>query len=115
MAIAEKYETHVIPYIMKRVRNIPNEYAVEKEMIKRCLHGQMNLFYTAGKTNQISRLYEADGGLANLRYWLRFMVMPEIKALTPKQLDQALIRIGEVGGMLNKWISGNRKRGGQHG
>lgn len=115
LAIVEKYESHVVPYLMKRVRNIPNEYAVERAMVKQCLHGQVRLFNIAGKSNQAMRLYEADAGLADLRYWLRFMVAPEIKALTPNQLDQALMRVAEVGGMLNKWIAGHGKRRGHHG
>lgn len=115
LAIVEKYEAHVIPYVMKRVRNVPREYATERTMIKQCLHGQVSLFNVAGKSNQASKLYDADAGLATLRYWLRFMVSKDIKALTPNQHDQALIRLAEVGGMLNKWISNHGKRRGQHG
>jgi hypothetical protein len=115
LAIVEKYETNFVSYLMKRVRNIPNEYSVERAMVKQCLHGQVRLFNIAGKSNQIGKLYDADAGMSDLRYWLRFMVKPEVKALTPNQFDQSLIRLAEVGGMLNKWISGHGGRRGQHG
>ena len=115
LAIVDKYETHVVPYVMRSVRNVPREYAVERAMIRQCLHGQVKLFNVAGKSNQAARLYEADAGLADLRYWLRFMVRPDIKAFTPNQFDHALTLVAEVGGMLNVWISGHGKRRGQHG
>lgn len=115
LAVAGKYEELVIPYVRKRVRNIPNEYAVERAMAKQCLHGQMKLFYIAGKSNQISKVYDADAGLQDLRYWLRFMVDPDIKALTPDQFDQALMRVAEVGGMVGAWIAGHGKGRGQSG
>ena len=115
LAIVEKYETEVVRWLRRRVRNIPNEFAVERALVKQCMHGQVRLFNIAGKSNQIGKLYDADAGLADLRYWLRFMVEPDVKALTPNQLDQALMRVAEVGGMLNKWISGHGKGRGQHG
>jgi len=115
MAITEKYETTVVSYLRKYVRNIPNTHAVERAMVKQCLHGQMRLFYLAGKSNLISRINDADAGLADLRYWLRFMVDPEIKALPPEKFDIALMHVAEVGGMINKWIDGHDKRRGQHG
>lgn len=113
--VVEKYETEVVRWLRKRVRNIPNEFAVERALVKQCMHGQVRLFNIAGKSNQISKLYDADAGLADLRYWLRFMVEPDVKALTPDQFDQALMRVAGIGGMLSKWISGHGKGRGQHG
>lgn len=115
LAIVDKYETEIVDYLMTYVRNIPNEYAVERAMVKQCLHKQVELFNLAGKSNQIGKLYDADAGLSTLRYWLRFMVKPKIKALSPKKHDQALMRLAEIGGMLNKWMAGHGKGRGQRG
>lgn len=82
--VIEKYE-RFLNYLYPIVQSIPRKHGVAKEMLLRDLLGQVSLFHDAGKTSQISRLYLADSGLANIRFWLRFLADPGRKLLTIKQ------------------------------
>jgi hypothetical protein len=64
----------------------------------------VELFISAGKSKQSSRLYSADANLAALRFWLRFMVDPSRRMITPHQHRAASALIAEVGKMLGGWI-----------
>jgi len=72
MVIVEKYE-RVVNYLYPIAQNLPRKHGVAKDMFLKTLFGQVDLFMKAGKSNQISRCYEADAGLASLRFWLRFL------------------------------------------
>ena len=73
MAISEKYE-RVIAYLYPIAQSIPRKHGVVRDMFLQCLLGQPDLFFQAGKSNQVSRIYAADAGLAQLRFWMRFLV-----------------------------------------
>jgi len=103
MVIVEKYETF-LNYFYPVVQNIPRVHGTAKDMLTRDLLGQVNLFLIAGKSGQISRLYEADAGLANLRFWLRFMSNPSRKIITIKQHQIGEVMLSEVGKILGSWI-----------
>ena len=108
MSIVEKYE-RVIAYLYPIAQNLPRKHGVARDMFLECLMGQANLFFEAGKSNQISRLYIADAGLAHLRFWMRFLL--SIKGLTSHQLTTAQVLVAEVGGMLNAWIGRHKQQG----
>lgn len=103
MAIMEKYE-RVIMYLYPIIQSMPRKHGKVKEMFLSSLFKQAELFYDAGKSNAINKLYLADAGLAHLRFWLRFLVTPNIKGITSKQHDFILIMIAEIGSMLGAWI-----------
>lgn len=111
MAIMEQYEK-VIAYLYPIAQSIPRKHGVVRDMFLKTLFGQAELFYEAGKTNQIGKVYIADAGLAHLRFWLRFLVIPKIKCISKHQHETALVLIAEVGSMVNSWII---KRKGQNG
>lgn len=79
-------------------------------MFLRCLLGMPDLFYQAGKSNQVSKIYAADAGIAHLRFWMRFL--RSIRCLTDHQLETAQVLVSEVGSMLGAWI---KKKQGQTG
>lgn len=108
MAIVEKYEA-VIAYLYPIAQSMPRKHGVARDMFLRCLLGQPDLFYQAGKSNQVSRIYAADAGLANLRFWLRFLVGPSLRGITPHQHKVALIMLSEVGAMVGAWLAKQRK------
>lgn len=110
MAVVEKYET-VIRYLYPIAQNLPRKHSVARDMFLACLLGQVQLFVEAGKSNQISRLYVADGGLANLRFWLRFLSSEQVKGITPHQVKTAQALVAEVGKMLGAWIVKHKRRG----
>ncbi len=113
MAVVEKYET-VIGYLYPIAQNLPRKHGVARDMFLQCLLGQVQLFVEAGKSSQISRLYIADAGLAQLRFWLRFLRSDDVKGITPHQVRTAQALLAEVGKILGAWIA-KQKRRGQHG
>ena len=113
MNIVEKYET-VIAYLYPIAQNIPRKHGVAKTMFIECLLEQVKLIVEAGKSGQISRLYVADAGLSQLRFWLRFLVSKQVRSITPHQVETAQVLIAEVGRLLGAWIV-KQKRRGQHG
>lgn len=113
MNIVEKYET-VISYLYPIAQNIPRKHGVAKAMFIECLLEQVKLIVEAGKSGQISRLYVADAGISQLRFWLRFLVSKQVRSITPHQVETAQVLIAEVGRLLGAWIV-KQKRRGQHG
>jgi hypothetical protein len=107
MAIVEKYE-RVISYLYPIAQSMPRKHGVAREMFLACLLGQPDLFFQAGKSNQVSKIYTADAGLAQLRFWMRFLV--SIRCMTAHQLQTAQILVAEVGAMLGAWVK-RRKQG----
>lgn len=103
LAVVEKYET-ALNYLYRILQNCPRKHGVARDAMLADLLAVPELFYQAAKSRQVSRLYAADAALANLRFWLRFMVHPDRKVLTPKQHSVALAQLAEVGRMLGAWI-----------
>jgi len=110
MAIVEKYET-VISYLYPIAQSLPRKHGVVRDMFLQCLLGQVQLFVEAGKSNQVSRLYVADAGLAHLRFWLRFLLGSQVKGITSQQVETAQTLIAEVGRMLGAWVQQHKRRG----
>lgn len=110
MAVVEKYE-RVIAYCYPIAQNIPRQHGIAKEMFIRALLGQVALFTAAGKSNQVSRIYAADAGLADLRFWFRFVAQSKIRGMTPHQHQVALTLLAEVGGMIGSWIKRMKRKG----
>ena len=103
MLIIEKYE-RVINYLYPIALNLPNKHKNAKDLFINVLFEQVRLFNEAGKTNQVGKLYLADSGLSNLRFWLRFFVNYKIKGITEHQKLTAEALLAEVGALLGSWI-----------
>jgi hypothetical protein len=99
MNIMRKYE-EVISYLYPIAQHIPRKHGIVRDLFLKCLLTQPDLFYQAGKSNQVSKLYAADANLAQLRFWFRLLVNPKIKGITAHQQQVALILLAEVGAML---------------
>ncbi len=107
MVIVQKYEAF-INYFYPVAQNMPRQHGVVKEMFIRDMMKQVNLFIVAGRSNQIGRLYEADAGLAQLRYWLRFLQEPKRKLITLRQHQVGSVMLAETGKILGSWIAHKR-------
>jgi hypothetical protein len=105
LIIIEKYD-EFINYIYPVLQNIQRKHGVVKERVIALIFEQVELFYKALKSNQKSRLYEADANLASLRYYLRFLADRNRKLITQKQHQVASIKLAEVGKILNSWMRG---------
>ena len=112
MNIVDKYEA-VIDYLYPIAQNIQRKHGVAKFMFTRVLLGQVKLFVEAGKSGQASRLYIADAGLSDRRFWLRFLSSKKVRAITPHQVETAQVLIAEVGRLLGAWIARQKRRGQQ--
>lgn len=110
LVIIEKYE-RVINYLYPIAQSIPRKHGVVRDLFLRALLSQVELFTAAGKSNQISRLYMADAGLANIRFWLRFLADPNRKLLTQKQHQHSELLVSEVGKILGAWIRKMKGKG----
>ena len=108
MAIVEKYE-RVIAYLYPIAQSMPRKHGVARELFLSCLLGIPDLLFQAGKSNQISKIYAADAGLAHVRFWLRFLV--SIRSLTVHQLQTSQVLIAEVGKMIGAWIKARQGKG----
>ena len=108
MVIVEKYEK-VISYLYPIAQSTPRKHSVSRDMFLHCLMGVPDLLFQAGKSNQVSKIYVADAALANLRFWMRFLL--SIRVLTPHQLQVSQIMLAEVGAMLGTWIKRRQKQG----
>jgi hypothetical protein len=110
MAIVEKYEVF-INYVYPIAQNIPRKHGVARDAFLKAMFGQVDLFISAGKSRQVSRLYSADSSLSTLRFWLRFLSDAKRKLISPNQHRVAIIHLAEVGGMLNAWIRSAKSKG----
>lgn len=110
MAIVEKYECFV-EYLYPILQNTPRKHAIARDAAMTALFGQVEMFISAGKSRQPSRLYSADANLALLRFWLRFMAHPKRRIITPHQHRTAAVQLAEVGKMLGAWIRGMKGGG----
>ncbi|QXX74227.1 diversity-generating retroelement protein Avd [Methylovirgula sp. HY1] len=110
LAIVEAYE-QFINYLYPILQNAPRKHGIARDMALRALFEQVELFIAAAKSPQVSRLYSADAHLAALRFWLRFMVDPARRMLTPHQHRAALALLASVGKRLGAWIKSVKIRG----
>lgn len=110
LVIIEKYEDFT-NYVYLILQNIPRKHGVLKEKIIQLVFEQVELFYKALKSNQKSRLYEADANLASIRFYLRFLANENRKLISQRQHQTAGIKIAEVGKILNSWIKGKQDSG----
>lgn len=104
LIIIEKYEDFS-NFIYLVLQNIPRKHGILKERAINLIFKQAELFYTAIKSNQKSKLYEADANLASIRFYLRFLANENRKLISQKQHQTASIKLAEVGKMLNSWIN----------
>lgn len=110
MVIVEKYETF-LSYFYPVAQNIEREHGIAKKMFITDMLAQVNIFLLAGKSGQLRPLYDADAGLANLRFWLRFMSDPKRRIITVHQHQIGEVILAEVGKILGSWILKKRDSG----
>lgn len=107
LLIIQKYETF-INYLYPILQNCPRKHGIVRDNFLTAMFKQIDLFIVAGKSNQISRLYSADANLALLRFWLRFVSLPNLKIISQNQHRVALEHLVEVGKILGSWIKRNK-------
>ncbi len=108
MVIVEKYEDF-LNYVYPIVLNMPRLHSVVRDLFLTAAFEQVRLFAEAGKSDQVSKLYAADAGLALLRFHLRFMVASSRKLISLNQHKVASVHLAETGRILGAWIKTARE------
>lgn len=106
LAIVAKYDGFT-NYIYPVLLGIPRAHYIVRDIAIKATLDQPRLFIEAGKSNQVSKLYAADAGLAHLRSILRFMADPARKLISRHQHETASVNLAETGRMLGAWIRGH--------
>jgi hypothetical protein len=108
MLVLEKYE-RVINYLYPIGQSIPRKHGLAREMFIKCLLQLPESIVVAGKSNQISKIFNVDAELAYLRFWLRFLVSIGRMTVHQQQVSQAMI--SEIGAIVNIWVKNKRSHG----
>jgi len=103
LAIIERFEGF-INYVYPIALNIRRTHYVARDLLITQMFEQISMFSQAGKSSQVSKLYLADAGLANLRYMMRFLSDSKRKLISRHQAEVASVHLAEVGKMLGAWI-----------
>lgn len=103
LLIVDKYRS-VVNYLYPIIVEISHKHRVLRDEGLAALLQQMRLFEVAAKSTQISKLYEADAGLAYLRDLLMVMADESRRILSRKRYEVASVLIAEVGALLGAWI-----------
>ncbi len=111
LAIVQKYESFM-HYLYPILQRAPRQHGVLRDAVLSALFLPVGHLYHAAKSKQVSRLQVVDADFATLRSHLRFLVLPDVKVISPKQHKVALALLSEPGAMLGAWM---RKLGGQSG
>ncbi len=114
MAIIEKFDG-LARYLYPKLTNTSRVHRVMRDEFLKAIFDQYKLFHAAGKSGQVSRLYEADAGLAYIRELLRFMSWSGVKQdgkglMSLRQYEIASVHLAETGAMLGAWIAASQKR-----
>ena len=90
--------------------NMSGKHRVLRDATLSAIFEQIKLFHDAAKSNQSSKLYIADSGLATLKEHLRILQDENIKLLSKRQYEVASVHLSEVGKILGSWISKTSKK-----
>lgn len=111
LAIVERFDGFV-NYMYPIAINIRRTHHIVRDRLIAAMFEQVSLFTQAGKSGQVSRLYQADAGLSDLRFILRFLADGKRQLISRHQHEVGSIHLAETGKMLGAWI---RSRGGHKG
>jgi hypothetical protein len=111
MAIIERFDGFV-NYLYPMLVNTSRQHRVMRDTMLAAMFAQYRLFHGAGKSSQLSRIYEADAGMAYLKELLRFMSAPDRKLVSRRQYEVASVHLAETGAMLGAWVRSAQKRSG---
>ena len=103
LAIVERFEGFV-NYIYPIAFNIRRQHYIVRDRLISAMFEQVSLFSQAGKSGQVSRLYQADAGLSDLRFLLRFLADDKRRLISRHQHEVGSIHLAETGKMLGAWI-----------
>jgi hypothetical protein len=114
LAITERFEGF-INYMYPIALNIRRTHHVARDRLIAMMFEQVSMFSQAGKSGQVSKLYLADAGLADLRFMVRFLADSKRKLISRHQAEVSSIHLAETGRMLGAWIKTKNAAKGERG
>lgn len=109
MLVVEKFDT-ARRYLYPMLINTSRTHRVLRDTMIGAMFEQYRLFHSAGKSNQVSKIYEADAGLAYVKDLLRVLASPEVKVISRRQYEVASVHLAESGSILGSWVKSSQKR-----
>lgn len=111
LVLIKKYDEFV-EYIYNPLIHAPIRHKIIRDKLMEAIMEQYSLLHKAIKTNQISKVYEADAGLATIRSYLRIMGSKDLKrrVLSLRQCAVAETILSESGKILGSMISKVKKK-----
>lgn len=100
-----------VDYVYNPIINTNRKHKILRDKVLDLILEQYKLFHIAIKSNQISRLYEADAGISIIRDSLRLLNhrRGDRRSLSSKQQAVAEILLSECGKIIGKMIINKRK------
>ena len=108
LLIIIKYNTFFM-YLYPMIINMSGKHRVLRDMALEAMLKEYSDIQLAYKTNQASKYYIADAGLASIREFLRILSSKNVKLLSLKQYGIASEHLNEVGKMLGYKINKVKK------
>lgn len=111
LVLIKKYDEFV-EYIYNPLIHAPIRHKIIRDKLMEATMDQYSLFHKAVKSNQLSRIYEADAGLATIRSYLRIMGSKDLKrrVLSLRQCSVAETILSESGKMLGAMTTKVKKK-----
>lgn len=103
LLVISKYNTFFM-YLYPILINMSGKHRVLRDKTIEAMINQFHLFNDAAKSNQVSKVYLADSGIATLRELIRILSNEKIKLLSQKQYGTSSLHLAEVGKILGSWI-----------
>ncbi|WP_435659253.1 hypothetical protein [Ignatzschineria indica] len=105
LIIIEKYNRFV-NYVYNPLINTNRKHKVARDALLQAISEQYRLFHYAVKSNQKSRIYDADAGLSYIRSLMRLLIhnKNDRRCFTLKQISVAESLLAEVGAILGSML-----------
>lgn len=104
LLVMTKYNTFFM-YLYPMLINMSGKHRVLRDMTIEVMLRQYTDLQLAYKTNQISKCYSADAGLATIREFLRILSSRNVRLMSLKQYGTASEHLSEVGKLLGSKIN----------
>lgn len=105
LVLIHKYNSFV-DYIYNPLNTAPKSQQVLRDVVLGCILEQYSLLHKAIKSGMVSRMYDADAGLATIKSYIRLLsnADPTRRVLSLKQCETAETLLSECGKILGTMI-----------
>ena len=105
LVLIHKYDSFV-EYIYNPLNTAPRSQQVLRDVVLGCILEQYSLLHKAVKSGMVSRMYDADAGLATIRSYIGLLgnSNPSRRVLSLKQCETAETLLSECGKILGAMI-----------